>query len=306
MGESNSVKYSIVFLLYLIIIQIAELISLKEHILSVLKIHVMIEIHTSKKNTKFVWASDLKQVLEVVEPIDSWMKRMIDLGFKKDQEYSIINRKTAYVDGKQEVLIDYAIRIEMAKHIALVQNSKKSKALREHLLNLEKKKAEGKLLTLEQTLALIDLCEVLGLFSVQKELETEHYELYQNSKKQQNWWTYRAKLLGYNAKDLEAAVSALGKKYKNQRQAIMVLDSQNLASKYKLIETATIDLFIILGNSEEYSKNLGKAAMELAKRYKPDVYDDVNTTIDFTSEKQKKIIADLKSKNNNSPLINPF
>jgi len=85
----------------------------------------MITIHSSKKGTKFVWASDLKLVLEVQSPIESWMKRMISYGFEKNTEYSIHYEKVINENGENDTLKDYAVRIEMAKHIVLVQDSKK-------------------------------------------------------------------------------------------------------------------------------------------------------------------------------------
>ena len=256
----------------------------------------MITIHESKKGTQYVWASELKMLLEVTERIETWMQRMVDLGFELNKEYSIHDR-IYQTDSKGETKVrDWAIKIDMAKHIALLQNSRRSKALRAYLIKIEKRRSEGELLDRKQIIALIDLCKVLGLFSVQKYLEKEHYEILD---KPSNWWEYRAKLLGYSAKDLKAAVSALGEKYQSQRQAIMVLDRHKLASRFELIKIATIDLFIILGKSEEYAKNMGLTALELAKEFNPEVYNDLDTSIDFRTPEQKNIIDQVQNRPNN-------
>lgn len=259
----------------------------------------MIKIYYTKKKTPFVWASDLHKELEVRENLLSWFPTMINYGFKKNEDFY---QKYRYDEGNlNQSLFDWAVQIDMAKHIAMDHQSKKGKAIRQHLIDLDKKHHDGLLLSRPQIIALIELCRALGLLSVQQFLEKEHYNIYN---KPQKWWSRRAELFGYSAKDLRDAVSALGKKYKSQRQALMLLD------KYELIRQSTMDLFISLGKSDEFARNIALTSKELAKEMRIEIYRDEGASIDFRTKGQietiEKIKGGMKDKNHPNSLFDKF
>lgn len=265
-----------------------------------LTLNLMIEVHKSPKGTPYVLASDLHKELEIATRLSTWFPRMIEYGFEKSKDFHQLHKKEQLVQGGFNIVHDWAVQLDMAKHIAMIQRTQKGKALREYLLGLDKKVQEGELLSRKQILALIEICKVLGLFSVQKKLETDHFEHFKQLNKDENWWQYRAKLFGYSADDLKSALLRLNVKYQNQRQALIKLD------KYELVKVATIDLFITLGKTEEYSKNIAITAKELAKEMQVEIYNDLGGSIDFKTDKQKEIIKEIENRDKQLTLLDKF
>lgn len=240
----------------------------------------MIQIHKTKKGTDYIYATDLYKSLEIsATSFKMWLKESINLGFKESQDYY-------FLKGNNSVT-DCALHIEMAKHISLVQNTNKGRMLRQYLISLANKRSKGELLNTKQIIALLEIVKVLGYFSVQKKLEREHYKFYG---KPMEWWSYRAKLLGYSTAELKDGLRALNIKYKSQRQALFHLD------KYELIKRAAIDLFIALGKNEEYSKNIGALAKQMAKQMTKEIehsfYNDEGP-LNFKSEAEKNTISNI-------------
>lgn len=256
----------------------------------------MIAVYYSKKGTPYVWASDLHTMLEIKTPLSTWFTRMIEYGFIENEDYSQTNKKVSLVQGGYNEKKDWAVQIDMAKHISMIQRSPKGKAIREYLLGLDKKVEEGMLLTHAQVSALFDICRVMGFFSVQVFFEKEHFHnIFEG--KHNIWWDSRARLFGYTAKDLKEMMEVIGKKYINQRQAIMNID------KYELIKIGVYDMFIAMGKSKEFALNVSQFSKSIAEELQPEIYDDRNTSINFKSEHQKDIIEDIINYKNSSKLI---
>lgn len=258
----------------------------------------MINIYYSNKGTPYVWASELHKELNIETPLRMWFPRMVEYGFVENEDFSQQNKIVQLVQGGSNVKHNWAVQLEMAKHISMIQRSEKGKAMRKYLISLDNKVQEGKLLTHQQVDVLFELCEVFGLFSVQKYLESEHYKKYEN--KNENWWRYRARILGSPKSDLKEMMTAIGKKYENQRQALFHID------KYELIRRTTFDLFKAMGKSDEYAKNVGDFTKKIAKKLKPDIYNDVGMSIDFKTKEQKDTINKIENKDNPDGLVNKF
>lgn len=258
----------------------------------------MIEIGYSKKGTPYVWASALHQELNIGIPLSMWFPRMIDYGFVENQDFSSHHNFVMTANNMKKQKFDWAVHIDMAKHIAMIQRTERGKALRQYLLNLDNKVQEGKLLDHQQLSVLFDLCRVFGFFSVQEYLELEHYAGFDD--KHENWWKYRARILGNPTADLKEMMKAIGKKYQNQRQALFHID------KYELIKRATFDLFKAMGKSDDFAKNVGVFAKQIATELKPEIYDDRNMSIDFKTDKQKETINRIHNRNEVNGLLEKF
>lgn len=256
----------------------------------------MVEIRHSPKGTPYVRASELYQKLEISIPIQDWFQEMIDYGFVENSDYSCHHR--TYV-SEAEIHIEYewAIQLDMAKHIAMVQKSVLGRELREYLTFLDKKVQDGKLLSHEQIKALFEVCKVLGYFTVQKYLEREHYDFFNKPKE---WWKHRAKLLGYEKSDLEEMVKAIGIKYVNERQALFHIDRK------KLLRAAIIDLFMAMGKGEEYAKNVARFAENIVNEIDPPVYDDTDMSLNFKNDNELRTIAQLKNYSKPTSLLATF
>lgn len=263
-------------------------------------VNLMIQIYHSKKGTPFVLASDLHQELEIGTPLSKWFPRMIEYGFTQDVDYYQFDKKVALVQGGFTISYDWSVHIEMAKHIAMIQRSPKGKAMREYLLDLDRKRNDGELLTREQIIALIEITSVMGLFSMQTYLEKEHFDVFVLNNKPNLWWSHRAWLFGFTTKDLKEMVEALGKKYRNQRQALFHVD------KYELVNMATVDLFIAMGKSQQYAVNIGHTAEELAKTMGIQIYNDKDMPLNFTTDRQKTMIDQIKNRKQKQNLLDKF
>lgn len=257
----------------------------------------MIDIYYSKKGTPYVHASDLHRELSIETPLRIWFPRMIEYGFIENQDYIQTFRNIQLEQGGTTKQREWLVQIDMAKHISMMQRTEKGKAIRTYLLHLDKKVEEGLLLSHPQMNALFEICKVMGFFSVQKFFELEHY-LFKN--KPRDWWAQRARLFGYTKEDLEDMMKALGLKYHSQKQALIHID------KYELIRIATFDMFIAMGKSEEYSKNVATFAKSISKEIKPEIYNDQNISIDFKSESQHKTISELKAYKSDKTILEQF
>lgn len=256
----------------------------------------MIDIYFSTNDERYVWASDLHRGLQIGTKLNTWMPRMIDYGFEDGKDFIRRHKTVTTVNNMNKDSYDWALTLDMAKHIAMLQKTPIGKEIRNYLLNLDKKVSEGEFLNKAQIKALFDICKVMGFFSVQEFFEKEHYEkVFQ--KGGVSWWEERARLFGYTAQELHDGLKELGLKYKNKRQAIYRIDKQDL------IRIGVIDLFRAMGKSKAYAKNIGNIAKDIADQINPEIYNDIDTAIDFKSEEQNRIILDLKNYDGNGSNI---
>lgn len=259
----------------------------------------MIDVIYSTDGKAFVIASSLRSLLEIKTPLSIWFPRMIDYGFVEGQDYLRLNNSVKSANGIKKEVFDWYVTVDMAKHIAMIQRTPKGKAIREYLLSIEHRLSEGEFLNQAQFIALFDICKVMGFFSVQKFFELEHYDAFLK-KNGVGWAEERANLFGYTAADLKQAMIEVGKKYHNQRQAVFNLDRNDL------IRTGVIELFIAMGKSKSYAKNVGNIAKSIAEQLNPEIYNDLDTFIDFKSPQQQTIITDIKKYKTDSKVLKDF
>lgn len=82
-----------------------------------------------------VSARDLHEGLEITERFQSWFNRQLQYGFQESIDY--VGRKEFNTLARQE-LQDYAISVDMAKQVCMIQRSEKGKQYRQYFLDLEK------------------------------------------------------------------------------------------------------------------------------------------------------------------------
>ena len=93
---------------------------------------------TEKEGQQLVSARELHEFLEIGQDFTSWMKRMIEYGFEEGKDFTLILVKSTGGRPSQ----DYALTIEMAKEISMIQRSEKGKQARQYFINCEKKLKE--------------------------------------------------------------------------------------------------------------------------------------------------------------------
>ncbi|WP_461139221.1 antA/AntB antirepressor family protein [Spirosoma pomorum] len=254
----------------------------------------------SQKGTPYVWASELYESLKPDQPFLQWFKTMVGYGFKENTEYWEFSKPVELKSGEIRKERDWSVKLDMAKNIAIIQNNEIGRQIRSYLLSLEQQKEDGKLLTGQQIDALMELAEIMGLFTVQKFLEKEHYAQYLLSSKPDHWWDYRAKLIGITKDDIKAIITSYGLKYESMRQSMFHID------RFELVKWACIDLFKAMGKSDEYATNMGNRAKSFAKKFKFEVIDDRYAPLKFTSSRQQLIIDQIKSYKSKQGLLSSF
>lgn len=255
-----------------------------------------LQILVSKKGTKVVTASNLHLALglpnkQFAANVKRWLNDVYEFrdGIRKPEHLKDFAKRPA----KENVVDDYYLSVELAKLITLNSKSKVKQKYATWLLNLEDQVENAELLTTDQVLAVLELAKVMGLVSCQAACEQQHLETYEerNGGSAANWWNFRSKVLGYSTEKLKSALQQLGKKAegKSQRQMLMHLD------KYEMVRTAVIDLFMALGKTERYAKNLGNLAKAFARELNVEIFDDRNTPASFRPNLNEELVSEVKN-----------
>jgi len=254
-----------------------------------------LQILISKKGTKVVTASNLYQVLGLpnhhyATNLKKWMNEVYEFrdGIRKPLRMEDFAKRPV----KNALLDDYYFSVELAKLITLNSKSKVKQKYAKWLLSMENKVENAELLTMEQVVGVLELAKIMGLVSCQTAAEQNHLKTYEkrNKGKASNWWQFRASLLGYSVNKLQKKVGQLGKSFKGktQRQLLMELD------KYEMVRTAVVDLFMALGKTERYAKNLGKLAKIFASELNVDIFDDRNAAPIFQPHLNGDLVNEVK------------
>lgn len=96
---------------------------------------VPIEVEINDNQEPIVSARELYEFLEVTERFNNWFNRQLQYGFEEKQDY--VGCKVFNTLARQE-LQDYAIKLDMAKEIAMIQRNEKGKQARRYFLQIEK------------------------------------------------------------------------------------------------------------------------------------------------------------------------
>lgn len=97
---------------------------------------------TEKKGIKSVSARELHEKLEIQTQFKDWFPRICEYGFKEGVDYSKpLKNEQVRFEGSRQVkreVVDYAISIDMAKHICMLQRSEVGMKVRNYFLRCEK------------------------------------------------------------------------------------------------------------------------------------------------------------------------
>jgi anti-repressor protein len=128
----------------------------------------LINITTNENGSNVVSARELYKFLEPTERFKNWFDRQLQYGFEENIDY--IGCKEFNTLANQEV-INYALKIDMAKHIAMIQRTDKGKQARDYFIECEKI-AKEKVKPLSPAEQLFENAKLL-LEIEQKQKETE-------------------------------------------------------------------------------------------------------------------------------------
>ena len=94
---------------------------------------------TEYNGNQAVSARDLHKFLEVETRFDIWCSRMFDYGFAENIDYQHLYKNVQLPNGAiRKVLDDYALTLDCAKEIAMLQRSERGKMARQYFIECEK------------------------------------------------------------------------------------------------------------------------------------------------------------------------
>lgn len=257
-----------------------------------------LQILISKKGTHVVTASNLYDALQLPphkynSNIAKWLSDFY--AFANDIRQPGILTDYAPRNLNLSKRKDFYLSLEFAKLIALNSDSKVKQEYARYLKRAEDRRKEDGKFSKEQIVTVLELTKAMGLISCQKSVEKEHLKKYeQKTGFPHKWWEYRAQLLGYSINELQAKMNEVGKNYKgkNLLQMLVYLD------KYEIIRMAVIDLFLALGKSTSYSKDMGDLAKVFAKEMKIEIFDDRDSEINFIpKDVNPQLVEEVKTLN---------
>ncbi|MEL6635484.1 MAG: hypothetical protein AAFW73_14425 [Bacteroidota bacterium] len=242
-----------------------------------------LQILVSKKGTRVVTATNLHRALQLPDHkynsnVERWL---VDVyAFKDDVRRPVELKDFSQRDRRHSKLKDFYLSIELAKLITLNSNSGVKLRFAKWLMSLQDQVENAELLTKDQVLTVLELSKAMGLVSCQKSVEQQHLKHYETQRgSSHQWWEYRAQLLGYSVDTLQQKMREVGKNYKGKNLLQMLVS----IDRYEVVRMAIIDLFIALGKSYAYAKNMGDLAKIFAREMKVEIWDDRGSDINFGS-----------------------
>ena len=114
----------------------------------------LIKVSQNENGELLVSARDLHEFLEINTEFRKWMPRMIDYGFEENIDFIKVSQKChSSLTGQKQV--NYALKLDMAKEIAMIQRNEKGKQARQYFIECEKQlKSQVPQLSRKETLQL--------------------------------------------------------------------------------------------------------------------------------------------------------
>lgn len=98
----------------------------------------LIKVTTSEQGQKLVSARELHSVLEIGRDFTTWIKKMIEYGFRENTDYVLLTQTGEQKGRGGHNKVDYILTLEMAKHIAMVQRTEIGMRVRNYFIECEK------------------------------------------------------------------------------------------------------------------------------------------------------------------------
>lgn len=117
----------------------------------------VIPVYDTDTGEKVVLGRELHERLKIKTPYHIWFPRMVEYGFVDGTDYFTENKNVHREDGRKmpQVQIDHIIKLDMAKHIAMIQRTPEGMEIRQKLIDLEKNVAVNQFAGLSKELQAI-------------------------------------------------------------------------------------------------------------------------------------------------------
>ena len=100
----------------------------------------LIKVNYEDANRPTVMGRELHEALGVETPYRIWFPRMVEYGFKENEDYSTVNKNVRRQDGTlmPQTTADHQLSLDMAKELCMLQRTEKGKAFRQYFIEVEK------------------------------------------------------------------------------------------------------------------------------------------------------------------------
>lgn len=98
----------------------------------------LIKIEMNDNQEPIVGGRELHEALGIETPYKKWFDRMCEYGFIENQDYCTVGQKCPIANGGYQEVINHAIKLDMAKEIAMIQRNEKGKEVRHYFIQVEK------------------------------------------------------------------------------------------------------------------------------------------------------------------------
>ena len=93
---------------------------------------------TEQNGKQAVSARELHAFVEMETRFDIWIKRMLEYGFTENVDFQCLNKNVQMPNGGyKEAIDDYALTLDCAKEIAMIQKNDKGKQARKYFITCE-------------------------------------------------------------------------------------------------------------------------------------------------------------------------
>lgn len=101
----------------------------------------LIKITTNESGNQVVSARELHKFLEIETRFNDWISRMMGYGFVENVDYQVLLKNEYNLSGGRPST-DYALTLDTAKEISMIQRSEKGKQARQYFIECEKRLKE--------------------------------------------------------------------------------------------------------------------------------------------------------------------
>ena len=98
----------------------------------------LIKININENQEPIVNGRELHEALGIKTDYKKWFDRMCEYGFTKNVDYCTVSQKCPIANGGYQEKFDHAIKLDMAKEIAMIQRNEKGKEVRQYFIQVEK------------------------------------------------------------------------------------------------------------------------------------------------------------------------
>lgn len=99
----------------------------------------VIPVYTTSTDEKVVMGRELYERLNIETPYSKWYPRMCEYGFTADTDYCEVSDKNVQNPQGGRPSTDHIMKLDMAKHIAMIQRTPEGFAIRQKLIELEQR-----------------------------------------------------------------------------------------------------------------------------------------------------------------------